>query len=82
MKKKKKERSQIFISTHSSALLNDPSIGSDEVLLLKPTQEGTTITSASKIELLRTLMESGMTAADIAINETKPDKIDQLEFPF
>jgi len=55
---------------------------SDEILLLKPTQEGTTITSASKIDMVRTLMESGMTAADVVINETKPDKIDQLEFPF
>jgi hypothetical protein len=42
-KGQKKRARQILISTHSSDLLSDPGIAADEVLLLRPTNEGTKV---------------------------------------
>ncbi|HEV2654718.1 MAG TPA: AAA family ATPase [Ktedonobacteraceae bacterium] len=42
-KGQKKQARQILISTHSSDLLSDPGIAADEVLLLRPANDGTKV---------------------------------------
>jgi predicted ATPase len=42
-KGQKKQARQILVSTHSSDLLGGPGIAPDEVLLLRPTGEGTKV---------------------------------------
>jgi len=69
---------QIILSTHSSDLLRDDGIGLDEVLLLRPTQEGTEVTPAGKFQEIRDLLNGGMTLADAVIPKTRPEKAEQL----
>jgi len=69
---------QVMISTHSSNLLEDSGIGLDEVILLLPSQEGTTVRRATDIKDAYTLLKGGLTLADVIIPHTKPDKIQQL----
>ncbi len=69
---------QIFLSTHSPDLLRDQGIGLDEVLLLRPTPEGTEISPASAQREIRDLLEGGLSLADAVIPRTKPQDVGQL----
>jgi len=69
---------QIFLSTHSPDLLRDEGIGLDEVLLLRPSAEGTEITAASSQQDIRDLLQGGLSIADIVIPRTRPQQASQL----
>jgi hypothetical protein len=69
---------QIFLSTHSPDLLRDEGIGLDEVLLLRPTPEGTEISPASAQRDIRDLLEGGLPLADAVIPRTRPQDAAQL----
>jgi len=69
---------QVLISTHSSDLLHDRGIGTDECLLLDPRSEGTSVRAASSMEGIKLLLEGGSTLADIVIPSTRPEEIEQL----
>ena len=56
---------QVFVSTHSDALLTDAGIDGREVLVLKPMREGTTVELASEIESVRALLEAGVTVGEV-----------------
>ena len=83
--KKSKSNSQILITTHSYDILSASGISSDEVLLLKNTQEGTKIQKVSDIAEIKSIVDAGLSIADAVIPYTKPDKIErlsQLTIPF
>jgi predicted ATPase len=63
---------QVFISTHSYALLSDPGIGSNEVLVLRPHGEGTSVKNASDMEDVRMLVEGGMSVGEAVLPLTGP----------
>ncbi|MCX8099548.1 MAG: AAA family ATPase [Casimicrobiaceae bacterium] len=69
---------QIFLSTHSLDLLRDEGIGLDEVLLLRPTSEGTEVTSAASHREIRDLLEGGLALADAVVPRTRPERAAQL----
>lgn len=69
---------QIVLSTHSPDLLRDEGIGVDEVLLLRPSGEGTEVTPASKFQDVRDLLQGGSSLADVVIPKTRPQSADQL----
>jgi predicted ATPase len=69
---------QIFVSTHSPDLLRDEGIGLDEVLLLRPTPEGTVVSPASAHREIVDLLEGGLPLADAVIPLTRPDRAEQL----
>ena len=69
---------QVLISTHSSDLLRDEGIGLDEALVLYPGAEGTSVHLASSFREIKTLLEGGLTLADIVIPRTRPKDADQL----
>ncbi|NMC21517.1 MAG: AAA family ATPase [Thermogutta sp.] len=69
---------QIFLSTHSPDLLRDEGIGLDEVLLLRPTSEGTKVSPANDLQDIRDLLEGGLTLADAVIPRTRPENAVQL----
>jgi predicted ATPase len=69
---------QIILSTHSSDLLRDEGIGLDEVLLLRPSQEGTAVTPASDFADVHHLLEGGVSLAEAVIPKTRPDRAEQL----
>lgn len=57
-----KHRRQVFISTHSEAMLRHESLDPREVLRLQPTADGTLVLPASEEEMQ--LVEAGYTVAD------------------
>jgi len=69
---------QVLLSTHSAELLRDDGIGLDEVLLLMPAAEGTTVKAAHKIKEAKMLLEKGMSLADVVIPNTRPEQAEQL----
>lgn len=69
---------QIFLSTHSPDLLRDEGIGLDEVLLLRPSTEGTEVTAASSHQDIRDLLEGGLSLAEVVIPRTRPEPAGQL----
>lgn len=79
-KARKKAPRQIFIGTHSAALLSDPGIGGDEIFLLRPVTEGTRVRVASSIPEISAQLEAGATPADVVIPYTEPEQVDQLDF--
>jgi predicted ATPase len=73
---------QVILSTHSSALLSDIGIGSEEVLLLVPGKEGTKVQVASKIQEINLLLEGGMTIGEAVLPRTDPENFDQFLLEF
>jgi predicted ATPase len=69
---------QVLISTHSPELLADLGIGLDEVLVLRPDKEGTTVESASSRRELRALLDGGLTLGDAVLPQTTPRNVQQL----
>jgi predicted ATPase len=78
----KKSRRQVFVSTHSATLLSDPSIGLEEILLLSPTREGTSLTVAASNEQIRALVEGGISVGDAVLPQVAPSSIAQLMLGF
>lgn len=60
-------RRQVLISTHSFDLLSDLGIGGEEVLVLEPGPEGTTVRPASSIPETRDLLEAGFSAGEAVL---------------
>ena len=73
---------QVIVSTHSFELFLDEGIGLDEVLLLLPGEQGTTVRLAADIEEVKRLLESGISLAEAVVPRTGPDNIQQLAFPW
>lgn len=71
---------QVIVSTHSTDLLADEGIGLDEVLLLKPSPDGTSVQLASAFEEICFLLKGGSTLAEAIIPKTRPDNPEQLPF--
>ena len=69
---------QILISTHSLDMLKDSGIGVNEVLVLEPGAEGTTIHAAGDSEETQSLLDGGLTLADVVLPRTRPKKAEQL----
>jgi predicted ATPase len=75
----RKKKRQVIVSTHSADLLSSKSIGGEEVLLLTPTAEGTTIQVADSIAEVRDLLKAGLSVGDVVIPRTKPQNVHQIE---
>ncbi len=73
---------QVIVSTHSTDLLLDEGIGLDEVLLLIPGPEGTSIRSADSFREVRALLTGGSTLAEAVMPLTRPAKAEQLALVF
>ncbi|HPW54499.1 MAG: AAA family ATPase [Thermoanaerobaculaceae bacterium] len=69
---------QVMVSTHSSHLLADEGIGLDEVLVLVPTGEGTTVQPVGKLRDVQRLLEGGVQLPEIVMPHTRPEHAEQL----
>jgi predicted ATPase len=69
---------QVMISTHSTDLLRDEGIGLDEVLLLQPGPEGTSVRLAREFEEIPALLSGGVSLAEAVIPRTAPKAAHQL----
>ncbi|MCD6217078.1 AAA family ATPase [bacterium] len=77
----KKQKRQIFITTHSNELLEDSGIGVDEVLMLIPSLNGTEIRCAKDDKEVKALLDGGLTIADAVIPKVAPKESWQLSLP-
>ena len=68
----------MLISTHSADILRDEGIGLDEVVLLRPDPEGTTVELATEIAQAQTLLAGGSSLADVVLPHTRPAAPEQL----
>jgi predicted ATPase len=69
---------QVLVSTHSSDMLRDEGIGLDEVFLLLPGKEGTTVQPASANTEVKLLVDQEYSLADAVIPHTRPEQVQQL----
>jgi predicted ATPase len=76
MQRQAKYRRQIFITTHSEAMLEHKSIDPREVLRLEPSPDGTKVLPASKQEI--ELVAAGYTVAEAMASKTRPAGLSQL----
>jgi len=76
MQRKAKHRRQVFVTTHSEALLRHSSIEPRDVVRLKPTSNGTIVDSPTKDELA--LVQAGYTVAEVIASKVHPDNVEQL----
>jgi predicted ATPase len=79
-KRQKKQGRQILVSTHSSDLLSDPGIAPDEVLLLRPTSDGTKVEVGTDVAEIQPLLETGLPIAEAVMPHTRPPQAEQLSF--
>jgi predicted ATPase len=76
MQRKAKHRRQVFVTTHSEALLRHSSIEPRDVVRLKPTSNGTIVDSPTKDELA--LVHAGYTVAEVIASKVHLDNVEQL----
>jgi len=76
MQRQAKYRRQVFITTHSEALLQDQSIDAREVIRLESTKDGTIAHETSEEDL--SLVEAGYPIAEVLLPKTKPKEVNQL----
>ena len=69
---------QIILSTHSNDLLQDDGIGLDETLVLVPAEQGTLVRVAQEDRQIESLVSGGLSVAEAAMPQTRPEKAQQL----
>jgi len=75
---KRKGRRQVLLSSHSADLLSDRGIGPEEVLLLKPTPDGSIVSLAAEDQEIRALLEGGIPMGEIVVPRSAPENVEQL----
>lgn len=69
---------QLLVSSHSPDLLDDPGVGLDEVLLLEPGDNGTTVRAAATIADIEVLLDGGSRLSEVVRPRTRPVDVAQL----
>jgi len=69
---------QVLLSTHSYSLLSDPGIQPEEVIILHPGAEGTTVSSAADHKDVLALIKGGMSIGQAILPITDPENIADL----
>jgi predicted ATPase len=71
-------KGQVLITTHSSDLLSDQGIALEEVILLEPSQEATTIRSADTLEDVKHLVSGGYGLGEAIFPHATPETLTSL----
>jgi len=74
----RKKKQQVLISTHSDTLLSDSGIGGEEVLLVSPGKEGSTVKNAKDIQEISSLLEQGFPVGEVLMSKTKPEGVERM----
>jgi predicted ATPase len=82
MQKRGSGSRQVILSTHSYDLLNNGGISSDEIVILKPINEGTQVFNANELTEVKNLLESGFTPAEVVLPMTEAPNISGLNLVF
>ncbi|MBY0274441.1 AAA family ATPase [Candidatus Binatia bacterium] len=78
----RKNRRQLFVSTHSAALLSDKGIAPEEVLLLTPSPQGTSVIRAAESREILALLESDLSMGEAVLPRVAPPRPEQLLLGF
>lgn len=76
MQRKAKYRRQVFVTTHSEALLEHSSVDPRDVLRLEPSQDGTRALPATAQEIA--LVAAGYNVAEAMVQKMPMDQLDRL----
>jgi predicted ATPase len=74
----KQQGRQIMVSTHSEEMLDDLGIDTQEILVLKPTNEHTEVSLASDSSTLLEASKAGVRLGKMITATTRPQGIEQL----
>lgn len=77
-KLQKPKKRQALVSTHSIDLLNDKGISLDEILVLTPSAEGTSVSTAASLPAIKEMLDGGLTPGQAVLPRTRPRDINQL----
>lgn len=69
---------QVIITTHSYEILSNQGIDASELIILSPSAEGTLAKNGEKIDVVKAMMEAGLTAADATASMTSPEGVETL----
>lgn len=69
---------QVLITTHSEALLSNPGIDGRGVILLETGADGSTGRTLQEDEI--TMIEAGLSVAEVVLPKTRPTSVNQLGF--
>lgn len=78
----RKNRRQLFVSTHSAALLSDKGIAPEEVLLLRPSSQGTSVALAAESKEVLALLENDLSMGEVVLPRVAPPDPEQLLLGF
>ena len=78
LQRSKKETRQVFITTHSYDMLSNNGLSSNEVILLKPSKEGSQVVNAATLDDVNAELSAGFSMADAIIPYTKPENVDSI----
>lgn len=73
----RKRMQQVFMTTHSYALLGNPGIDGRNILILEPGTEGTHVRGITNDESI--LLKSGLTIAEVLLSKTRPESADKIQ---
>ena len=71
-----RNKRQVIISTHSEAMLRNPGIDANGIVILEPGHEGTSARTVNLEEAAG--LEAGLTVADVVLPQTRPEGIERL----
>lgn len=74
----RKSGRQVVVSTHSADLLQDPGIAPEEVLMLIPGKEGTSVMRSADDLDVRRLLDGGLPVGEAVLPRVAPDNAAQL----
>ena len=69
---------QVLLTTHSNEVLADEDLDTDEVVILKPGEEGTEAQTATSLPDIQPLLDSELNLAEILSPRTEPDAVQEL----
>lgn len=78
IQRSKKGARQVIITTHSYDILSSPGIGTEEVLVLQNTTEGTLINKVEELDSIKAIIDAGFSMAEATIPFTAPDRIQEM----
>jgi predicted ATPase len=78
LQRRKSKARQVIITTHSYDLLDNAGIGSEEILILSPSKEGTAVQPASTVKEVSSVIKAGFTPAQATIKVTSPKEIAKM----
>lgn len=77
-KVQRNKKRQVIITTHSYEILSNQGIRADELVILRPTSEGTVAINAKTDDTVSAMLDAGLTAADAAMSETKAQNVNDI----